>query len=189
MNDYRYLPNLISVLRLSTVPVLAWLAWAGADRAFAWLLIVAGMSDLVDGWLARRFGWVSRLGAMLDSAADMSIVLVVLFAIVSLHPEVLIDYGWVIWSVLAVWTAVNVIGLIRYRRLASFHTELARIGLIMFGIFVLVLFFHGFVPWVLLACGTVCFLAGVESLILVLLLKDWTPNLRGGLFAVFSARK
>lgn len=189
MSDYRYLPNLISALRLSTVPVLAWLVWTGADRSFTWLLVAAGMSDLLDGWLARRFGWVSRLGALLDSAADMSIVLVVLFAIVHLHPEVLVDYGWVIWSIFAVWSAVNIIGLIRYRRLASFHTELARIGFTLFGVFVLVLFFYGFVPWVLFACGAVCFLAGVESLILVLLLKDWTPNLRGGLFAVLSARK
>lgn len=189
MSGWRHLPNLISLARLAAVPVLAWLAWSGADRAFVWLLIAAGMTDLLDGWVARRFGWVSRLGAMLDSVADMSIVLVILYAIIRLHPEVFVDYGWVVWSVVVIWAIVNLIGLVRYRRLASFHTAFARIGITTFGVFVLVLFFHGFVPWVLLACGTVCFLAGVESLILVLLVAEWTPDIRGGLKAVLQARR
>jgi len=181
---FRYLPNAISLFRLSSVPVLLWLAIAGADSAFVWLLVLVGSSDMLDGWLARRFGWVSRLGALLDSIADMSIVLVVLLAIVLLHPEVFVDYGWVVWSVVGIWGIVNIIGLLRYHRLASFHTEFGRIGITIFGVFVLVLFFYGFVPWVLLACGAVCFLAGVESLLLVLLIDRWTPNLRGGLYAV-----
>jgi len=184
-NVFRHLPNAISLFRLFSVPVLLWLALSGAERAFAWLLVIVGSSDLLDGWLARRYGWVSRLGAVLDSVADMSIVLVTLLAIVRLHPEVFVHYGWFVWSIVAMWTIAILAGLLRYRRFASFHTELARVGITLFGVFVLVLFFHGFVPWVLLACGSVCFLAGMETLVLVLLLKEWTPNLRGGLYAVW----
>jgi len=175
---FRYLPNAISLFRLSSVPVLLWLAIAGADSAFVWLLVLVGSSDMLDGWLARRFGWVSRLGALLDSIADMSIVLVVLLAIVLLHPEVFVDYGWVVWSVVGARTAMARDS----RRRQRFR--LAALGITIFGVFVLVLFFYGFVPWVLLACGAVCFLAGVESLLLVLLIDRWTPNLRGGLYAV-----
>ena len=129
MTALRHLPNIVSVLRLSTVPVLAWLAWQGADRAFAWLLVAAGLSDMLDGWMARRFGWVSRLGAMLDSAADASIVLVVLYAVIRLHPEVFVVHGWIIWAIVVVWGVTNTLGIIRYRRLASFHTSLGRFGL------------------------------------------------------------
>lgn len=184
----RYLPNLISVLRLIAVPVLLWLAWTGAARAFAWLLVVAGMTDMLDGWLARKYGWVSKAGALLDSAADIAIVLVVLFAIWTLHNEVFALHGVVIWAILGIWTVTNFTGLIRYRRLASFHTESARFGLMMFGVFVLLLFFYGFVPWVLYVCGTVCFVAGVESFIMVLLIDEWTPNFRGGLRSILRAR-
>ena len=184
----RYLPNLISVLRLTAVPVLIWLAWTGADRAFAWLLVAAGLTDILDGWLARKYGWVSRAGALLDSTADISIVLVVLFAMWTLHNDVFVYHGTIVWAILAVWSLSNLIGLYRYHRLPSFHTASARLGLMLFGLFVLVLFFYGFVPWLLYACGTVCFLAGVESLILVILIDHWRPNLRGGIRALIRAR-
>lgn len=184
----RYLPNLISVLRLIAVPVLLWLAWTGAARLFVWLLVVAGITDILDGWLARKYDWVSKAGALLDSSADISIVLVVLFAIWRLHGEVFEQHGAIIWAVLGIWCITNFIGLFRYKRLASFHTESARFGLMMFGVFVLILFFYGFEPWLLYVCGTVCFVAGVESFIMVLLIDEWTPNFRGGLRAVLRAR-
>lgn len=185
----RHLPNLISSLRLMAVPVLIWLILSGAERSFAWLLLIVGMTDFLDGWLARRYGWVSRLGALLDSAADISIVLTVLFAIWILHNDVFTDHGAIVWAIFAIWSLTNLAGLLRYRRLASFHTAFARFGLMMFGAFSIVLFFYGFVPWVLYACGTICFLAGVESFIMVLLVDTWTPNLRGGMLAVLRDRK
>jgi phosphatidylglycerophosphate synthase len=184
----RYLPNLISILRLTAVPVLIWLAWTGADRAFAWLLVAAGLTDILDGWLARKYGWVSRAGALLDSTADISIVLVVLVAMWTLHNDVFVYHGTIVWAILAVWSLSNLVGLYRYHRLPSFHTASARLGLMLFGLFVLVLFFYGFVPWLLYACGTVCFLAGVESLILVILIDHWRPNLRGGIRALLKAK-
>lgn len=184
----RYLPNLISAIRLMSFPVLIWLAWIGADRAFAWLLVAAGITDFLDGWLARKYGWVSKTGALLDSTADISIVLVVLFAMWTLHNDVFVYHGPILWAILIVWSLTNLIGLVRYHRLPSFHTASARFGLTMFGLFVLVLFFYGFVPWLLYVCGTICFLAGVESLILVVLIDHWRPNLRHGLRALLRAK-
>ena len=180
---------MISALRLGTVPVLAWLAWNGADRSFAWLLLIAGSTDMLDGWMARKYGWVSRLGALLDSAADISIVIVVLFGVWKMRSEVFFEHSLIIWAVVVIWSITNIFGLIKYKRLASFHTEFARIGLVMFGVFILVLFFYGFVPWVLYACGSICFLAGVESLILVIMVDTWRPNLRGGLPALLAERR
>ncbi len=183
-----HLPNIISTIRLMTVPLLAWLAYSGAELLFAWVLVFAGGTDMLDGWLARRFNWVSKIGAALDSSADISLVLVVLFAIWTLHGDIFVENGVIIWAILGIWSLSNLIGLYRYRRLPSFHTSFARIGLMLFGVFVLVLFFHGFVPWILYTCGAFCFLAGVESFILVLLIDQWTPNLRGGLIGVLRSR-
>ena len=171
------------------MPLLVWLVWIGAERPFAWMLIFAGSTDILDGWLARRYGWESKLGALLDSIADISIVLVVLFGVVMLHPEVFTDDGWVIWSIIGVWGLSNLLGLLKYQRLPSFHTGFARFGLMTFGVFAMVLFFHGYEPMVLYICGAICFLAGVESLLLVLMIPNWRPNLRGGLLAVLRERR
>lgn len=71
----RYLPNVISIARLAlVVPVV----WTLSTHRYEWALVlfaVAGVSDALDGALAKRYGWVSPLGAFLDPAADKFLVL------------------------------------------------------------------------------------------------------------------
>lgn len=71
-------PNAISMARLALVPVFAWLIAAGHDLAALGVLALAGFSDWLDGVIARRFDQGSRLGAMLDPAADRLYILVTL---------------------------------------------------------------------------------------------------------------
>ncbi|MCU1438013.1 MAG: CDP-diacylglycerol--glycerol-3-phosphate 3-phosphatidyltransferase [Naasia sp.] len=63
-------PNLLSVARLALVPVFLVLLLQGEDIAALVVLIVATFTDYLDGWLARRFSQISRLGQLLDPAAD-----------------------------------------------------------------------------------------------------------------------
>jgi cardiolipin synthase len=64
------LPNLITLARILSVPVVVW-AIAAHEMLFAFVLFVAaGLSDAVDGFLAKRFGMTSELGAYLDPLAD-----------------------------------------------------------------------------------------------------------------------
>jgi len=71
-------PNAISIARLVLVPVFAWLIIQGHDLAALGVLAVAGFSDWLDGAIARRFHQSSRLGTMLDPAADRLYILVTL---------------------------------------------------------------------------------------------------------------
>lgn len=72
---WRQIPNLLTALRILLAPLCAWLVLN--DNYFAALLVfaVAGGSDALDGWLARRFGLVSRFGEYLDPAADKLLTL------------------------------------------------------------------------------------------------------------------
>jgi cardiolipin synthase (CMP-forming) len=63
-------PNILSMFRLGLVPVLLVLLLEGMDALALLLLIVAGITDYLDGLLARRLNQVSRLGQLLDPAAD-----------------------------------------------------------------------------------------------------------------------
>ncbi len=67
---FAFLPNLISLARLALVPVsvdmIAQHRWPEALAIF----VVAGVSDALDGWIARRFDLRSELGAYLDALAD-----------------------------------------------------------------------------------------------------------------------
>lgn len=84
------LPNLISFARLCAVPVAIWLALRGQMQLVFWLFVLAGLSDALDGWLARRRGG-SALGAVLDPLADKALLvsIYVTLAIVGAVPTAL----------------------------------------------------------------------------------------------------
>jgi len=67
---WRYLPNVISILRIALVAPLIAMIVSGRNETALVLAAVAGVSDGVDGYLARRFQWQSRLGSILDPVAD-----------------------------------------------------------------------------------------------------------------------
>ena len=71
MNDYlRHLPNLISVARVILVGPVVWALLNDRYTLAFWLFVIAGASDGLDGFLAKRFGWRSRIGGLLDALAD-----------------------------------------------------------------------------------------------------------------------
>lgn len=68
------LPNAISVMRLLAVPVMVWLIVSGRMDAAFWLFVAAGISDGVDGFIAKRFNAESQLGRYLDPIADKTML-------------------------------------------------------------------------------------------------------------------
>lgn len=89
------LPNLISVLRLLLVPVIVGLILNGEWPAAFWLFVVAGVSDAVDGLIARRWNLQSQLGAHLDPLADKALL-------VSIYVSLAWTGGLADWLVLMV---------------------------------------------------------------------------------------
>lgn len=66
----RALPNVITVIRILLVVPVLWLLLEGRFAPALLLFMLAGASDAVDGYLAKHYGWNSRLGAILDPLAD-----------------------------------------------------------------------------------------------------------------------
>ncbi|HET9700724.1 MAG TPA: CDP-alcohol phosphatidyltransferase family protein [Burkholderiales bacterium] len=66
--------NALTVLRVLLVPVLVYLLLAGEHRAALWVFFAAGVSDALDGFIARHFNQFSRFGAILDPIADKSLI-------------------------------------------------------------------------------------------------------------------
>lgn len=61
------IPNVLSGLRLVLAPVLLYLAWTGQSTPFLVAVACSLLSDLFDGWFARRFDQATHLGTLLDS--------------------------------------------------------------------------------------------------------------------------
>jgi cardiolipin synthase len=68
------LPNLITLARLLSVPLTIWLIFDERYGAAFWVFFAAGVSDALDGFIAKRFDRRTRLGALLDPAADKAML-------------------------------------------------------------------------------------------------------------------
>ncbi len=68
------IPNIITVLRILLVLPTSWMLWHERYLEAFVLMLIAGLSDALDGFLARRFNWMSKLGATLDPLADKFLV-------------------------------------------------------------------------------------------------------------------
>ncbi len=89
MISLRWLPNAITLARMFCALPLFLLVLDGQLAAALWLFLLAGLSDGLDGWLARRFHWQSELGGYIDPLADK---LLILAAYLSLGLR-----GWLPW--------------------------------------------------------------------------------------------
>ncbi len=75
------IPNIITLGRILLVPVIVW-AIAANQMAIAFaLFLVAGLSDAIDGFLAKRFNMASELGALLDPVADKALLVSIYVAL------------------------------------------------------------------------------------------------------------
>jgi cardiolipin synthase len=75
------LPNVLSVLRLVGVPVFLWAILAQHDAIALAALMFSGVSDYLDGKIARHYGLVSRIGQLLDPLADRLYIVSTLFGL------------------------------------------------------------------------------------------------------------
>ena len=75
------IPNLITLARILAVPVILWAITSGEMRIAFALFLAAGLSDLIDGFLAKRFGMATELGAYLDPLADKAMIISIYVAL------------------------------------------------------------------------------------------------------------
>ncbi len=86
-------PNTLTWARICAIPLIVllfYMPYPWADPAAGVLFAIAGITDSLDGYFARRLGQISRLGAFLDPVADKLVVAVALVLLVSRDPRALI---------------------------------------------------------------------------------------------------
>ena len=98
------LPNLISLGRLLLVPLAIWLILGGRYGAAFWVFIVAGVSDALDGFIAKHFDRRTRFGALLDPIADKALLVSVYVTLGLAHQL------WTSLVILVVFRDVLIVG-------------------------------------------------------------------------------
>lgn len=85
------IPNILSTFRLILIPFILWAYYSLESPAItAALVVLSGVTDVVDGFIARRFGMISDLGKALDPVADKLTQIAILFCLLSRFPLILL---------------------------------------------------------------------------------------------------
>lgn len=136
----KVIPNCISVIRIIFSLVLIFVK--PLSVAFYAIYIICGLSDIVDGFIARKTGTTSILGAKLDSIADIIMIGILLFL---LYPIINPKIEIIIWVILIaiIRLIAMIVALKKYKTFASIHTYGNKItGMILFLFPILIPYIH-----------------------------------------------
>lgn len=175
-----YIINSITLYRLLMAPVLIFLVINNNVNLFKWLLAVSFFTDLIDGFLARKFKVESAKGSSLDSIADNLTVLAAIIGVFILNPQFINENVLILGVLFALFFLQIVFSLIKYHKISSFHTYLAKTAAGLQGVFLILMFFlpqpHYFLFYV---TAIVTAIELIEEIVLVSIIPRWETNVKG----------
>jgi len=171
------IPNIISGVRILCAPILLFLAWEGYRNAFIVLLSASLVSDAIDGYIARRFNVSSKLGAKLDSLGDMAIYLTVPICAWWLRPQILKQEALFVFIAIAAYLVPLIAGLIKFRKVPSYHTLGAKTAAVLMSTAILFLFLTEF-TWIFRIAAIFQVVVACEEILITIRLPTLQSNVK-----------
>jgi phosphatidylglycerophosphate synthase len=171
------LPNALSSFRIAMIPLLGALAWFGEASWFLVGLAASLLSDGADGFVARRSGAVSALGARLDSLGDLATYTTLPLFAWWLWPDILRAQALAIAAAVLAYVAPLAAALLRFGRLPSYHTWAAK-GTSVWMAGALFLLFSGGPAWPFHVGVGLLVLESAEEIAITVALPEWKSDVR-----------
>ena len=154
------------------------IAWLQQATVFIAVLILAFLLDLVDGPIARMTGHVTETGSRMDSYADFSIYVAFLIGAVLLWPEIVVR-EWIYLALVAASVVLPALaGLVKFHTATSYHTWLVKLAAVCMAPSAIILFIGG-PAWPFHIATVISVLAGLEEIIVTLVLREPHSNVPG----------
>ena len=175
-----YIVNGITVYRLVAAPVLIVLILTGETDIFKWLLLVSFFTDLIDGYLARKFKVTSILGTKLDSIGDDLTIVAAVVGLVVLKFDFIKEQKIIFGIMLILYLVQTILAFTRYGKLTGFHTYSAKVAAILQGTFLILIFLLPAPVYPLFyAAAFLTIIDLLEEITLIILLPKWQANVKG----------
>ncbi len=169
-------PNFFSYLRIASVPFLFYIAFKGHPNLFLIVLALALFTDALDGYFARKLNQITTLGTTLDSVGDTAMYLTIPPCAWLLWPDLIKqDFAYIIIVLLA-FIIPMIAGFIKFGRMPSYHTWLAKITTILLS-FTVLIWFATNIAWPFKISVFIQILVMVEYLAITVHLKKWRGNI------------
>jgi phosphatidylglycerophosphate synthase len=171
--ELRSPPNLFTAARLVLVVVLWGFALSGHSGVVGIGLGLAFLTDVADGYLARRLNRISAFGSKFDSIVDSTVGPSAIVWILLLHPDVVTDHLVLAGLWVATTYASLAIGLVQHRRFANLHLQSSRIACVaQYAFLVNVFVASSYSPPLLYLAAALGIYSSVETLVLQLAFDD-----------------
>ena len=177
MLKWTNLPNLLSIFRLVAAPFLIYIAWCGRHNFFLVLLAISLVTDAIDGFIARKLGVVSDLGAKLDSLGDLAIYFTVPLCAWWLWPEIIIREVFFVLLAIGAYCVPILFAFVKFGEISSYHTLATKIEAVLMSIAVFILFIAD-ISWPFRLAVIFQFFVAGEEIAITLLLPKLQSNVR-----------
>lgn len=170
---FKRVPVLLVIFRFAIAPLLLLDAWDGITTSFFLAgYILAIISDIFDGIIARRLQVSTVQLRQADSWADIALFLCLALSAWRVYPQILIDLHIPLLIAIAAQVFLFSLCLIKYQKLPSYHTYTAKAWGLTILVATIALFGFGYAPTLWLAI-VFCWLNSVEEILMTLLLPQW----------------
>jgi phosphatidylglycerophosphate synthase len=173
------IPDWLSLYRILAAPVLVLVILYGRRDIFAALLLMSFLTDVLDGYIARRLKITSEQGAKLDSMGDLVTVVIGVVAFCSFETGFVLQHLQLIGFAVGAYLICLCLSLYKYGKPSSFHTWLSKTTAVVQGLFLLASFTWSPNELLLLITVVLSVLASLEEIVLILLLPTWKTNVKG----------
>ena len=175
-----YIINAITLYRLVASLLLLYLILIRREDIFRWVLGFSFFTDAIDAILARKYKVASVMGSRLDSLADDLTVLMGIIGVAIFRPDFIKEHFLPLIILLVFYLAQTTMALVRYGRVSSFHTYLAKLAALSQGSFLILIYFLPQWPLGLFYIAVaITMLDLIEEIILVILLPVWQTDVKG----------
>lgn len=182
------IPNILSLYRLVVFPWLMYLIWIESATYFSVLLIISLITDVLDGYIARKYHLQTALGARLDSIADVGTQLAAIIGMLVFKGHAFAEYLPSFYVYIGTLLFCYVLSLIKFGRFPSLHLYSWKIGGYIQGLFFFITFAFDFYAWAYLIMIFWSFLACFEHIVIQLIIKKMLENAKG-LYWVLKSRR
>jgi len=182
------IPNILSITRLILTPFLLYFAWNGKSDIFLVILVVALITDCLDGYIARKLNQTSELGARLDSLGDNFIYITVVVSVWWLRPDIFHREDVWISIVLFSYVLPLICGFLKFKQLISYHTYGAKLSAVLLSVSVILMLLNGpSLPFRISA--VIFFITAIEETSITFILPIWKADVPSIVHAIAMRRK
>ncbi|MCK3686260.1 CDP-alcohol phosphatidyltransferase family protein [Maribellus sp. YY47] len=173
------IPNALSLYRIIVFPFVMFLVVSGNEEWFAIFLCINLFTDFLDGFIARTFNMVTKLGARLDSLADYGTYILAFTGVLTFKKADLTGNAWILYLFIAMMLMTQAVHFRKFKTFSSYHLYSFKVTGYLQALLFFTWFFVGF--WEAYYYFAIGFgiLAELETITITFLLRERRSNAQG----------